>query len=78
MIVSKPGDRGDSVDERHVQVDHDGVRIEVVRLLDRLETVFGKADDAEIGLPIDQLSKRVEERPVVVGEEDADSLALLS
>jgi hypothetical protein len=47
-------------------------------LLDRLETVFGKADDAEIGLPIDQLSKRVEERPVVVGEEDADSLALLS
>jgi hypothetical protein len=45
MILSAPGDRGDAVDERHVQVDHDGVGVELVRELDRIEPVFDRSDD---------------------------------
>jgi hypothetical protein len=51
-----------------VEVDHDRVGIEVVRLLDRLEPVFGEADDTQLGLPVDQLAERLEEGPVVIRE----------
>jgi len=75
--VAKPRNRRDAVDQRHVQVDHDRVWLEVVRLLDRFESIFREADNTQLGLPVDQLTQRVEERSVVVGEQHADSLALL-
>ena len=48
MVAAKPRHRCDAVDQRHVQVDHHRVRIKVVRLLDRLEAVFGEADDTQL------------------------------
>ena len=72
MILPEPRDRGDSVDERHVQVDHDGVRSEVVRELDRVETVDGRADHRELRLVFDQRLQRLEKGGVVVREQDAD------
>ena len=41
MVLAQPRDRGDAVDERHVQVDHDRVRVELVGELDRVEAVLG-------------------------------------
>jgi arginase len=72
MILAEAGDGGDSVDERHVQVDHDGVRVELVGELDRIQAVLGGRDDGQLGLVLDQGAQRLEEGAVVVGEEDAD------
>jgi arginase len=72
VVLAKPGDRGDAVDERHVQVDHDGVRAELVGELDRVEAVLGGADDRQLGLVLDQRLQRVEECGVVVREEHAN------
>ncbi len=72
MILAQAGDGGDPVDERHVQVDHDGVRVELVGELDRIQAVLGGRDDGQLGLVLDQGAERLEEGAVVVGEEDAD------
>jgi arginase len=69
MVVAQPRDGGDAVDERHVQVDHDCVRVELVGELDRVETVFHGADDGQLGLVLDQRPQRCEEVGVVVCEE---------
>jgi hypothetical protein len=68
MVAAKPRHRCDAVDQRHMQVDHDRVGIEIVRLLNRFEAVFGEADDTQLGLPVDQLPERVEEGTVVICE----------
>jgi hypothetical protein len=70
MVLPQPGDRGDAVDDRHVQVDDDRVRVEVVGELDGVEAVLGRAGDGEDGLVLDQRPKRLEELAVVVHEED--------
>jgi arginase len=73
VVVAEPRGGRDSVEKRHVQVDHHGVRIEMVGELDRLQTVGGQADDGQLRLPFDQVAQGVEERPVVVRDQDADS-----
>ncbi len=72
MILPEPRDRCDSVNERHVQVDHDGVGNEVVRELDRVETVDSRTDHRELRLAFDQRLQRFEKGWVVVREQDAD------
>ncbi len=72
MVLPEPRDGGDAVDERHVQIDHDGVRDEVVRQLDRVEAVDGRTDHRELGLVLDQRLQRCEKGGVVVREQDAD------
>jgi hypothetical protein len=51
-----------------VEVDHDGVRRELVGQLDRLEPVARGAGDREVGLAVDQHPERFEEPGVVVRE----------
>jgi arginase len=72
MILAHARDRRHAVDERHVQVDHDGVRQQRVSELDRVEAVARGADDGELRLALDQRLQRVEEVRVVVGEEHSD------
>jgi arginase len=63
---------GDAVDERHVQVDHDCIGIELVGQLDRVEAVLGRPDNRQLGLMLDQRAQRFEERVVVVRQENAN------
>jgi arginase len=72
MVLAQPCDGGDAVDERHVQVDHDGVGRELVGELDRIEAVRRSADDGELRLVLDQRAQGFEERAVVVRQEDAN------
>jgi arginase len=55
-----------------VQVDHHCVGLELVHELDRVEPVRGLADDRQLGLALDQRAQRLEERVVVVRQEDAN------
>jgi hypothetical protein len=54
MVLAKAGDSGHAVDERHVQVDDDRVRRQVVGELDRVQAVRRVADDGELRLMLDQ------------------------
>jgi arginase len=76
MVVSQTRDGRDAVQQRHVQVDHDGVRLELVRFLDRLEAVAHGADHLQLGLAVDQLAQRLDERTVVVCEQNPDALTV--
>ena len=58
-----------AVDERHVEVDHDGVRRKLVGQLDRVEPVARRPGDGEVRLTVDQQPERLEEPGVVVREE---------
>jgi arginase len=70
VVLAEARDGRDAVDERHVQVDHDGVGVELVRELDRVEPVLGRADDRQLGLMLDQRAERLEKCVVVVREQD--------
>jgi arginase len=72
MVLAQPRDGGDAVDERHVQVDDDGVRVELVGELDRVEAVVHARNDGQLGLVLDQWAKRLQEHAVVVRQEDAN------
>ena len=72
MVLAEPGDGGDTVDERHVQVDDDCVRVELVGELDRVEAVVHAADDGQLGLVLDERTEGLEERVIVVRQEDAN------
>jgi len=68
-MVSAQSRRGsDAVEEWHVEIDHDGVGVEELRQLDRPQTVVRLADDRELWLPVDQVSKRFEKRAIVIGD----------
>ena len=56
-----------------MQVDHDGVGVEVVRELDRLEPVGSRSDHGQLGLPVDQFAQRIEKGAIVVRDQYADS-----
>jgi arginase len=71
MVLAQPGDGRDAVDERHVEVDHNGIREQRVGELDRVEAVRRSGDDGEGGLLLDQGTKRLEEALVVVGKQHA-------
>ena len=68
MVFPKPRHGGDAVHQRHVEVDHDGVRCERVGELDRGEAVACGSDDRQVGLVLDQRAERFEEAGVVVRE----------
>ena len=71
MILAEPGDCGHPVEQRHVEVDYDCVGIERVGQLDCVQAVRGCAHDGELGLALDKRPQRVEERVVVVRQQDA-------
>jgi arginase len=75
VVAAEPRDRRDAVDERHMQVDHHRVGLQLVRLLDRFEPVFDGPDYLELRLPIDQRSQRLDEIAIVVCEQYTDPLA---
>jgi arginase len=72
MILPQPRDRGDAVDERHVQVDDDRVRRELVRELDRPQAVSRRADHRELGQVVDERPEGLDEGGIVVREKNAD------
>ena len=72
VVVPEPRDRGDAVDEGHMQVDHDRVGAELVRKLDGTKPVRGRSDHRELGLMLDQRLQRIEEGLVVVRQEDSN------
>jgi arginase len=72
MILAEARDCGNAVHERHVQVDHDSVGVQLIRELDCVEPVLRRADDGQIWLVLDQRAQRFEERVVVVRQEDAN------
>ncbi len=71
MILPEPRHRGDAVDDRHVQVDDDRVRVELVGQLDRVEPVIGCPGNRQDRLMLDEWEERREETLIVVHEEDA-------
>jgi hypothetical protein len=71
VIAPQTRDGGDAVDDRHVDVDHGRVRIELVRKLDRPQAVGRLADDSQFRLPLNQLPQGMEVQIVVVGQEHA-------
>jgi arginase len=77
VVASEAGGGCDAVQERHVQVDHDRVRVEVVGELDRFQAVRRGADHRELGLALDQLLERGEEVAVVVGDQHANPASAL-
>jgi arginase len=70
MILAQARDGGDSVHERHVQIDHHRIRKQGVRKLDRRQPVVGGADDGQRRLLLDQRAKRLEKGRIVVDEQD--------
>jgi len=72
MVLAQARDRGDAVDDRHVEVDHHRVRLQRVGQFDRVETVACRPDDRQLGLVLDQRLERREETLVVVRQEDAN------
>ncbi len=74
MIVPQARGGGDAVEQGHVEVDHDSIRVEVFGELDRLEAVGCRADDCELGLAVDEIAQGLEEGAIVVGDQDLDSV----
>lgn len=72
MVAAQARDCGDAVDERHVQVDDDRVRIELVRELDRVEPIRNGAYDRQFVLLLDEGTERLAEVRVVIGEQNAN------
>jgi arginase len=75
MILPQSRYGGDPVHERHVQVDHDRVRSQSLGLLDGCQSVLGAAHDCQLRLALEQRYQRFDERPIVVGEKNADGAA---
>ena len=72
VVLPQSRDCGHAVDERHVQVDDDRIGLELVRELDRVETVPRSRDDRQLRLMLDQRPQGLQEALVVVRQEDAD------
>ncbi len=76
VVVSQAGDGTHAVQQRHVQVDHDRVRLQLVGELDRAEPVGGRADDRQLRLLVDQTAERRDKTFVVIREQNADRVAI--
>jgi arginase len=72
IVPAQARDRGDAVHERHVQIDHDRIRGELVCELDCVEPVRRSSYDGQLGLVLDQRAQRFEEPAVVVRQKDAN------
>jgi hypothetical protein len=69
MVAPEPGDRGHTVQPRHVQVDHDGIRRKLLCELDRRQPILSRPDDGKLRLALDQGRQGVEEQFLVVREQ---------
>jgi hypothetical protein len=69
--VAQPGDGAHAVEERHVQVDDDRIRLVAVDELERGDAVRHGAGDGELGLPLDEFGQGRQEALVVIDEEHA-------
>jgi arginase len=72
MVAAQARDRRDAVEERHVKVDDDCLRIDRLDELDRLEAVCGRAGDDEAGLPVHEQRQSFDEGRIVVRYDDAE------
>ena len=72
MVVAQTRNGADSIQQRHVEVDDDCVRPQLLRELDRREAVESRSDHRELWLALDQGPQRLNKSFVVVGEENAD------
>jgi hypothetical protein len=72
MVAAQAGDRGDTVEQRHVQVDDDGVGMQLVGQLDSGEPVVGRADHGQLRLLLDQRPQRLDEGDVVVRQQNSN------
>ena len=78
VVMTQPRNGGDAVEQRHVQIDDDRIRLQLVAQLDRREAVVRTADNGKLGLFLDQRAQRLDERLLVVREQDPDRAHLLS
>ena len=72
MVLAEPGTRAHAVEEWHVEVEHGGVGPKLVDELDRGQAVRRRPDYGKLSLTLDQPLQVLEERLVVVGEQDSD------
>jgi hypothetical protein len=71
--LSKQPCRRDAVEHGHLDVDHDRVRRLAGRELDELAAVAGAAGDGETAVLLEQPRDRLEERLVVLGDDDPEA-----
>jgi hypothetical protein len=72
VVLAHARNRGNPVDDRHVQVDHDRVGLEPVGELDRVEPVGRDPGDGQRRLMLDQRAEGVDEVRIVVREQNAN------
>src|ERR671937_220468 len=77
VVPAQSGDSGHTIEQRHVEVDDNGVGSELLTELDRGKAVRCAADDRELRLLLDQWAQRGDERLLVVREQHADGPGLL-
>ena len=75
VVSAEVRERRHAVDQRHVQVDHESVRPELLDQLDRREAITHGADHRELVLTVDEGAQALEEERVVVREQNSDSIA---
>ena len=67
--------RGDAVEARHLEVEHDEVRLVLGGELDRAQPVARLRDDLEVGLELEQRRERLAHEVLVVGQQQPDHVA---
>ena len=72
MVSAQASHSRHSVQEGHVQVEHDRIARQLVDELDRGQPVRRRRDHCQPSLHLDQLTQRHEEILIVVSEQDAD------
>ena len=72
VVATEPRGGRDAVEKRHVQVEDDGVGIQLLGELDRLQPVRRRAHDGQLRLPIYQVTEGIAEAAIVVRDQDAD------
>ena len=63
-------DRAEAVDARHAQVHQHHVRVEIAGERDRLAAVERSADDLDPLVGVEDQLERIDEQPLVVGDQD--------
>jgi len=72
VIAAQARDRSDSVEQRHVDVDHGRVGLDLVYELDRPQPVRCLSDDGQVGLLLDEEAERLQIGRIVVCEQHPD------
>jgi hypothetical protein len=74
VVAAQTSGCRDAVEEGHVEIEHDRVRVELLCQLDRLEAVKGGCDNLELGLAVDQLTERSKEGAIVICYQHPDRM----